>query len=292
MKNIVFLIVNVLFLQCMAGCANVHTVRSDLRNTLDSDNSITSRYFNADNEQLKKTVLTVMQDYGLKIQRVEDATSDEFMIIAEKGITAWSWGEVVGVMIKKVEEDTSLVKVISKRKLSTNITAKDWKLDILSGISARTRMLTDRSNKETYDISKQDEDWLKNIDKAVSTIFSFESKPSVAIGCDGRFGDYISSKIMNYIGKNNPNISIIASGNDLRYIIDQQKLTLSGLYDEKTAVQVGKLVGATYLLICTPYFKANSDKVELHCKVVNIENGKFLGGGLIVYIPITELPQG
>ena len=281
----------VFFLQCIAGCANVHTVRSDLRNTLDSDNSIISRYFKADNEQLKKTVLTVMQDYGMIIQRVEDANSDEFMIIAEKGITAWSWGEVVGVMIKKVEEDTSLVKVISKRKLSTNITAKDWTIDILSGISARTRMLTDRSNKETYDISKQDEDWLKSINKAVSTIFSFESKPAVAIGCDGSFGDYISSKIVNYIGKNNPNISIIASGKDLRYIIDQQKLTLSGLYDEKTAVQVGKLVGAKYLLICTPYFKSNSDKVELHCKVVNIENGKFVGGGLIVYIPKTELPQ-
>ena len=291
MLKIILLVICISMIPIMAGCANVNTVRYALQHTSDTGESMPVRYFKTHSYQLRRTVLTVMQDYGMTIQSVEDVSPNGLMIVADKGMNAFSWGEVVGVMIRTVEKDTSLVKIISKRKLATNITATDWTTDILSGISARIMMLNDLSHNETYDVSQQNEDWLRSINKAVSTIFSFESKPTIAIGCDSRFGDYISGRISNYIGINNPNVSIIASGKDLAHIISQQELALSGLYNEETAVQVGKLVGAKYLLICTPYFKATSDNVELHSKIVNIETGKFLGGGLIVYIHKKELPQ-
>ncbi len=288
--NIV-LVVSIFIIPIVAGCANVNTVRYALQKTSNTGEGVAIRYFKANSDQLRSTVLTVMQDYGMTIQSIEDISPNEIMIVADKGINAFSWGEVVGVIIKTTEEDKSIVKIISKRKLSTNITARDWTTDILSGISARIMMLNDMSHHQTYDTLQQNEDWLRSINKAVSTIFSFESKPTIAIGCDSRFGDYISGRISSFIGINNPNVSIIASGKDLTHIISQQELSLSGLYNEETAVQVGKLVDAKYLLICTPYFKAASDNVELHIKIVNIENGKFLSGGLIVYIHKNELPQ-
>lgn len=249
-----------------------------------------SKQFNSSVEQLTQTVLLVMKDYGIRIQ-AQDIQTDQAMITGDKGVTAWSWGENVGVLIKKLDQTTALVKVISKPKLVTNVTAKNWTSDILSGISAQLQQMRDGQRNESYDVAKQNEDWLVSINKGLTAAMSFDDHPALAISCEGRFGDYIAGKIINFVGNRNPNIDIVATGKELTQILEQQKLSLTGLYDEKTAVEVGRLIGAKYFFVCTPYFKEGSPLAELHCKLVNIQTGKFLGGGMIVFLDKKELPE-
>jgi hypothetical protein len=121
----------------------------------------------------------------------------------------------------------------------------------------------------------QNEDWLTVIYNGVTTKLSFDDKPILAISCEGNYGDYITGKIINFIGNRNSNITILVTENQ----------------NSKTAIEVGKAAGAKYILLCSPYFKEGSETVELQCKLVEIQTGKFLGGGMIVNLNKKELPN-
>jgi predicted small secreted protein len=54
------------------------------------------------------------------------ANLDEQMFLAKRGITGWSWGENVAIFVQKTEDGKTLVEVITKRKLVTNVTAREW----------------------------------------------------------------------------------------------------------------------------------------------------------------------
>jgi hypothetical protein len=54
------------------------------------------------------------------------ANRDEHMFLAKRGITGWSWGENVAIFVEKTENGKTLVEVVTKRELVTNITAQDW----------------------------------------------------------------------------------------------------------------------------------------------------------------------
>jgi hypothetical protein len=48
------------------------------------------------------------------------------MFLAKRGITGWSWGENVAIFVEKIEDGKTLVEVVTKREMVTNITAQDW----------------------------------------------------------------------------------------------------------------------------------------------------------------------
>src|SRR6266852_5841392 len=54
------------------------------------------------------------------------ANRDDHSFLAQRGVTAWSWGENVAIFVEKVEEAKSSVEVDSKKAVTTNITAPDW----------------------------------------------------------------------------------------------------------------------------------------------------------------------
>ena len=47
-------------------------------------------------------------------------------ILAQRGITAFSYGENVAIFVEKVEDVKSSVEVVSKKAMATNIFAPDW----------------------------------------------------------------------------------------------------------------------------------------------------------------------
>jgi len=55
-------------------------------------------------------------------------------ILAERGITAFSWGEKVAVFVERVGETKTKVEVVSKRVVAMNITAPNWAPKILQRI--------------------------------------------------------------------------------------------------------------------------------------------------------------
>lgn len=50
----------------------------------------------------------------------------EGKILAQKGMSAFSYGENVAVFIERDDKSSSIVEVVSKRALATNITARNW----------------------------------------------------------------------------------------------------------------------------------------------------------------------
>ena len=57
------------------------------------------------------------------------------MIVAKKGTSAWSWGELVRVVVQKSASDRTTVRVLSRRRMATNVTAKgDYSDTIFSNI--------------------------------------------------------------------------------------------------------------------------------------------------------------
>jgi hypothetical protein len=64
---------------------------------------------------------------GLDVDTVTQPDSLTWMIIAKKGMSLFSYGELVRVVAQQTPEGPVVVRVFTKRRLATNITAKgDW----------------------------------------------------------------------------------------------------------------------------------------------------------------------
>ena len=65
---------------------------------------------------------------GLEVENVSQPDSVTWMIVAKKGMSLFSWGELVRVVVQPSPDSAAVVvRVFTKRRLATNITAKgDW----------------------------------------------------------------------------------------------------------------------------------------------------------------------
>ena len=57
---------------------------------------------------------------------VDSKDKTQGFILAEGPLTFTSYGEVVSIFLRKQTENTTTVEAVSKRKLETNIFAKEW----------------------------------------------------------------------------------------------------------------------------------------------------------------------
>jgi hypothetical protein len=64
---------------------------------------------------------------GLDVDTVSTPDSLTWMIIAKKGMSLFSYGELVRVVVAQTPDRAVAVRVYTKRRLATNVTAKgDW----------------------------------------------------------------------------------------------------------------------------------------------------------------------
>jgi len=64
---------------------------------------------------------------GLEVDTVSQLDSLTWMIIAKKGMSLFSYGELVRIVVQQTVEGAVAVRVFTKRRLATNITARgDW----------------------------------------------------------------------------------------------------------------------------------------------------------------------
>jgi hypothetical protein len=61
---------------------------------------------------------------GLAIDSFEQPDSATAVIVSKKGSSAFSWGELVRVVVQRADSAHVVVRVYSKRRMATNITAK------------------------------------------------------------------------------------------------------------------------------------------------------------------------
>ena len=72
---------------------------------------------------------------------VESQNKAEKYIVAKNGISAWSWGERIGIYFTEVNANQTEVRVVSKAKVKTNVFAPKWPNDIHQAMQARLTQL-------------------------------------------------------------------------------------------------------------------------------------------------------
>lgn len=88
--------------------------------------------YNAPYDKVWNTAIKVVDDSKLDLVSKD---KEEGKILAQKGLSAFSYGENVAVFVSSENTETTSVEVVSKRALATNVTAKNWSSYILKKIS-------------------------------------------------------------------------------------------------------------------------------------------------------------
>jgi len=112
------------------GCATLSTVR-------EAQGTGTAKVYFLSLSDLAPKARKALGTLGLQI--VETETSEDgrkISILAEKGLSTFSYGERVAVFLTEVGPQQTKVEVVSKKVLATNIFAKTWTADIFNTLDA------------------------------------------------------------------------------------------------------------------------------------------------------------
>jgi len=82
------------------------------------------REFVAPYERVLAAAQQAIADVGLTIKETESGKDAETVILAERGITALSWGELVRVIVQGSSTNSITVRVVTMRRFMLNLTAK------------------------------------------------------------------------------------------------------------------------------------------------------------------------
>ncbi len=109
------------------GC----TTLADVRN---AEGTGVKQTYSKDYDQVWKASISALNSLGLAI--ASENKSDGY-ILAQRGMTAFSYGENIAVFVKRRGDKQVSVEVISKKAMTTNVFAPDWTGDIFNRISAQ-----------------------------------------------------------------------------------------------------------------------------------------------------------
>lgn len=134
MSNTSVLTLLVVLLLAVSGCASPKSVQNaPLHAGL-------ARTFQSDYDSTLDAAREAIIEAGLQIESASEVDDNTYMIIAKKGTSMVSWGGVVRVTVISVNPEETTVRVVSERRLATNVTAKgDYSNAILSNIELKLR---------------------------------------------------------------------------------------------------------------------------------------------------------
>jgi hypothetical protein len=97
-----------------------------------------AKFYTAPFQTVAPAAREAVREAGLDVDTVSHPDSLTWMILAKKGGSLFSYGELVRVVVQQTPEGAVAVRVFTKRRLATNITARgDWsgpifeKLDLI-----------------------------------------------------------------------------------------------------------------------------------------------------------------
>jgi hypothetical protein len=84
------------------------------------------RSYNADYRDVTSAADYAVRSIGLTVEEAGQVDAATWRVIASAGASAFSWGELVRVSVQQQRQGPSVaVWVLTRRRLATNITAKD-----------------------------------------------------------------------------------------------------------------------------------------------------------------------
>ncbi len=134
MMKMTWLLVSVIGIMCIAGCA---TRTSMLEAPLDAGRSQT---FSVEYDRVITASRDALTSSGLDIDNATEIDNRTFVILAQKGASMSSYGELVRVAVQGINDSETEVKVYTKRKLATSIfTRGDWADTVFANIALQLR---------------------------------------------------------------------------------------------------------------------------------------------------------
>jgi hypothetical protein len=98
------------------------------------------REFSGDYAAVLRAAEQAVLGAGLTVDSYEEVNDSTAVIVGKKGMSAWSWGELVRVVVQKSAADRVAVRVFTRRKMATNVTAKgDYSETIFANIELALR---------------------------------------------------------------------------------------------------------------------------------------------------------
>ena len=121
-----------LLLVLLAGCATT----AGLRQVPLEDGA--QRLFRAPLGEARQAAREALIEVGFEVAEEAEVEDGAWVLMATKGMTLTRFGEVVRVALNPEGIDKTLVRVVTKRRLATSITARgDWSMTIFEAMLAR-----------------------------------------------------------------------------------------------------------------------------------------------------------
>lgn len=119
------LVVSVLMMALVAGCASTQTVK-------EAQGQGVTRVYQAAYDPVFDATLRAAKSKELKVVENDRATG---RIILLNGVTLWSWGERIAVFVKPVEGAGTKVEIVSKPVMAPLNFPPDWQRILLDEIA-------------------------------------------------------------------------------------------------------------------------------------------------------------
>jgi hypothetical protein len=129
MRTIIVLSLLSTSLLFMSGCRTLGDVRAAKGEGM-------TRVYHASEDQVWRVLPKAVNEVDLSVAGMY---REDGYLLAERGVTMFSWGEKVAVFVEPQGANTTRVEVVSKRAVATNITAADFRIRLLDMIG---RMLS------------------------------------------------------------------------------------------------------------------------------------------------------
>ena len=112
-----------------AGCA---TVESTAAAPADKAKSFTIPFACA---SARNALQPALSELKFEVKTTHDSGDCDRDVVATKGISAFSWGELVRVTLRESDANSTILAVTTKRRDAINITAKgDWSQEVYAAV--------------------------------------------------------------------------------------------------------------------------------------------------------------
>jgi len=117
-------------LSLVAGCASVQGVRSE---PLDAGDV---HFYAAPFGDVVAATRATVQTLEITVQDTATVDSTTWMVLGTKGMSLMSYGEVVRVIVHQTSDGPVAVRVVSKRRMATNVFARNWSDSVFERLDA------------------------------------------------------------------------------------------------------------------------------------------------------------
>jgi hypothetical protein len=99
-----------------------------------------SRTFTGNYDTILKAARDATVAAGLHLESVDKIDDHTWSILGKKDASLWSMGELVRVVVQQTAPDTTAVRIISKKRVATNVAARgDYSQAILNDMELKLK---------------------------------------------------------------------------------------------------------------------------------------------------------